>query len=69
MKKPHIVKYDPNLPTLEQGAAESAPQRFIVIDEYGLPCSQPVSKKLAESLASALNKLGGGRCFTVRRIK
>ena len=29
---------------------------YIVIDNYGLPCSYPVSKKTAENLAIALNK-------------
>jgi len=46
----------------------SLPQRkYIVVDEYDLPCSQPLPKDIAESTKLALNKIGG-RC-KVREVR
>ena len=42
---------------------------YIVIDNYKLPCSQPVSKKTAEKLAKALKSHAlDGWFFYVKKV-
>lgn len=38
-------------------AVIETPRGWIVIDNYGLPCSWPVSRETAERLAASLNAL------------
>lgn len=43
---------------------------YIVVDNYGLPCSYPTPKPLAEKLADGLNKLPGNNnwSFYVKEV-
>ena len=46
MKKPHIVKFDPSLPTLELGATESAPKEGVQMDEQMIWKSYSIQERV-----------------------